>query len=161
SSESPLAGFARRFKTGGALETRLVQLILGTVLFVLGFFFAAQAYLIYSEISGAQQAEVVRDWEAQALGAKVTEIRQRVLQAGANDALLGALSQPLDTAQDPAAALLKQALPEVLAASFHKADIADVISSDFAQFGYAKAAILVQAHRMHGAGPLQAVQGPD
>ncbi len=50
---------------------------------------------------------------------------------------------------------LKQALPDLLATDFYRADLSDVFGTDFAKFGYAKAAMLVQAHQTGRAAPLQ------
>ena len=57
--------------------------------------------------------------------------------------------------QDAARAALKQALPDLVSADFYKADLSDVLSGDFAKFGYAKAAMLVRSHELNLGAPLQ------
>jgi len=60
-----------------------------------------------------------------------------------------------DGALDAARAALKQALPDLVSADFYKADLSDVLSGDFAKFGYAKAAMLVRSHELKLGAPLQ------
>ena len=140
---------------------RLPQLIAATVLLVVGAFVAWQAWQVYSQNRGARDAATVRDSQAHALGETVAQIRQRVQQAVGSDAVSAALAQPGADAYPAAAAALRQVLPDLVGVEFYRADIGDAMAQDLAKFGYAKAALLVNAHRLQSMAPLQTLLGPD
>jgi len=83
-------------------------------------------------------------------------IRARVVQAAASEAVLRAFTG--DDNHAAAVAAFKRALPDALAVEFFMADVSDVVGGDFAKFGYAKAAMLIEAHRQQRAGLLQSRQ---
>src|SRR5947209_15280964 len=124
-------------------------LLLGAALFC-----AWQSWLVFSELRGTDEAEHVGLQEVDALSKFVGETRTRILLAASSDAVAAALAQtPADT--EAAAQALKQVMPDLIAVDFYRADLNDVLSSDFSKFGYAKAAMLVQAHQFQRAAPLQ------
>jgi phosphomannomutase/phosphoglucomutase len=95
------------------------------------------------------------------LGEEVARIRG-ARPAGADSASVAKiLATPSSDALQAAAAALKQDIPELTSAEFFRPDLSDVLTSNFAKFGYAKAAMLVQAHRLQRAGPLQSQVGSD
>ncbi|MBS0558108.1 MAG: phosphomannomutase/phosphoglucomutase [Proteobacteria bacterium] len=110
---------------------------------------------MWSRISGARQADSVSRAEVTALNQAVAETRRRVIQAVDGDAIAAALAPGDDADHAGAIAALKQALPDLVAANFYRADLSDVLGTDFAKFGYAKAAMLVQAHQSQMGAPLQ------
>jgi len=124
------------------------------VAFVAGAFCAWQAWLMWSQISGAHQLDTVARAEITTLKKFVADTRRRVIAAVDGDAVAAALATS-DDASRAAGAALKQALPDLVAADFYRADLSDVLGTEFAKFGYAKAAMLVQAHQSQTAAPLQ------
>ncbi|HSN00698.1 MAG TPA: phosphomannomutase/phosphoglucomutase [Rudaea sp.] len=134
-------------------------LFLGACLaFVAGAFCAWQAWLMWSRISGAQQIDAVTLAEATELNKFVADTRQRVIAAVDGDAVAAVLATGDDAGRAAAVSVLKQALPDLVAADFYRADLGDVLGTDFAKFGYAKAAMLVQAHQTQIGAPLQSRQ---
>ncbi len=142
-------------RVGRLLDPRVLLFIAACVLLVAAIFCAWQSWLMFSEISGANQIDRVARQETEALGKFVADTRLRVIQAINSDAVTTALTQPGDDTHAAAAQALKQALPDLVAVDFYRADLNDVLSSDFAKFGYAKAAMLVQAHQFQRGAPLQ------
>ena len=136
------------------LDPRNLLAIAAGVVLVAALFFAWQSWLIFSEIRGVDESEHISLWEVQAIGKYVTETRSRVTEAVNSDAVIAGLAQGEET-HAAAVAALKQALPDLVAVDFYRADLADVLGSDFSKFGYAKAAVLVQAHQFQRAAPLQ------
>ena len=139
------------------LDTRILPLFGGTLLLILGVFFGWQSWLVISEIRGASHSEEVRNAEIHVLGEKVSEIRIRVNKAVDSKAVTSALSAEAGDTHAAAARALKQVLPELIAVDFYRADLEEVFASDFAKFGYAKAAMLVQAYQMQRGAPLQSL----
>ena len=78
--------------------------------------------------------------KSQALGqfAAATRIAHRRRRSAATPSPQRSLPVGRTRATPPRAAL-KQALPDLVSADFYKADLSDVLSGDFAKFGYAKA----------------------
>ncbi|HET9190527.1 MAG TPA: hypothetical protein VFN69_08115, partial [Rudaea sp.] len=149
--------------TGPGALARLLDprtlLFLGACLaFIVGAFCAWQAWLMWSRISGAHQVEAVTQAELVALNKFVADTRQRVIRVIGSDAMAVALATPDDASHAAAVAVLKQALPDLVAADFYRPDLSDVLGTDFAKFGYAKAAMLVQAHQTQLGAPLQSHQ---
>jgi phosphomannomutase/phosphoglucomutase len=134
--------------------------ILGAIglLFVAGLF-AWQAFVIYDKSRVAAKIDQVTKWEVQELGEQVSTIRQRVQQALNSATVTTALIAPGDDARRNAAVVLKQWLPELISVEFYRADLNEVLTSIFAKFGYAKAAMMIQAHRQQAAAPLQSQIG--
>jgi phosphomannomutase/phosphoglucomutase len=150
-----LAGIRRVADTG---ERR--RDILGAIglLFIAGLF-AWQAYVIFDKGRVVAQIDQVTKWEVHELGEQVSTIRQRVLQAVNSATVTAALIAPGDDARRNAAVVLKQWLPELISVEFYRADLNEVLTGNFAKFGYAKAAMLIQAHRQQAAAPLQSQLG--
>jgi phosphomannomutase/phosphoglucomutase len=114
-----------------------------------------QSWLMARELAGTHQIENYTTSEAQALGKFAADTRARITQAVNSDAVTAAIAAGGDNAQDNARAALKQLLPDLVSADFYKPDLSDVLSGDFAKFGYAKAAMLVRSHELNLGAPLQ------
>ena len=147
-----------RDRSGSLFDSRAPLFLGACLLFVAGIFCAWQSWQVFSERSGADQVDRVRDEEVQTLGKFVADTRLRVIQA-VNSDTAAALAQPGDDHHAAATQALKRALPDLVAVDFYRADLSDVLSSDFAKFGYAKAAMLVQAHQSQRGAPLQTHAG--
>ena len=156
--QSALQHALEQAREPGALARLLdprALLFLGAFLALLAAAFCAwQSWLMFSQISGAQQMQRIGLREVQALTRFVGDTRSRVGGAVDGEAVVAALAA---NDSDHAAALqaLKLALPDMIAADFFRADLGDVLKTDFARFGYAKAAMLVQAHQYQRGAPLQ------
>ncbi|MGH8040922.1 MAG: phosphomannomutase/phosphoglucomutase [Rudaea sp.] len=137
------------------LDPRALWFFGACLAFVACAFCAWQAWLMYAKISGAQQIDAVTRSEVESLNRFVSDTRLRVIHAIDDDAIAAALATPDASGQSAAVQALKQALPDLLATDFYRADLSDVLGTDFAKFGYAKAAMLVQAHQTGRAAPLQ------
>ena len=132
-------------------------LLLGgaVVLLLAGLFCVWQAWSAWGERNGADQIDRVNREQVARLGKVVADTRARVAQAANSDTVVAALAQEGDPTHAAATLALKRALPEARTAEFFQADVGDVIGRDFAKFGYAKAAMLIEAHRLQGPGLLQ------
>ena len=135
-------------------------LLLGGAIALLlaGLFCAWQAWAIWGAHNGAGQVETANRTLGDALGKFVADARSRVIQAVASEAVVSAFAQPGDDTHAAAVKAIKSALPDVLLVEFYKPDVTDVVGGDFAKFGYAKAAMLIEAHRQLHAGLLQSRQ---
>jgi len=121
--------------------------------------FAWQAWVIFDRGGVSARVDLVTKWEVHELGEQVSTIRQRVQQAVSSATVTAALVAPGDDARRNAAVVLKQWLPELVSVEFYRADLNDVLTSNFSKFGYARAALLIQAHRTQAAAPLQSQIG--
>jgi len=138
------------------LDPRSLLAIAAALLLGVALFLAWQSWNVFSEIRGVDEAEHIGLWEVQAIGKYVSDTRSKVANAVASDAVIAALAQPGDDTHAAAVQALKQALPEIVGVEFYRADLSDVLGGDFSKFGYAKAAVLVQAHQFQRGAPLQA-----
>jgi phosphomannomutase/phosphoglucomutase len=120
-----------------------------------GLFCSWQAWLMWNQISGARQINSVTAAEVTALNAFVADTRQRIIHAVDDDSVVAALATPDDSGLAAAARVLEQSVPDALGVQVYRADLADVLGTDFAKFGYAKAAMLVQAHQYQRGAALQ------
>src|SRR5574337_318912 len=131
-------------------------LFLGACLaFVAGAFCAWQAWMMWSRISGTYQVDSVSRAEVVALNQFVADTRLRVIHEINSDAVATALATGDEAGEAAAVTVLKKGIPDLVAADFYRADLSDVLGTDFAKFGYAKAAMLVQAHQSQMGAPLQ------
>ena len=121
--------------------------------------FLWQAWAIFSTAAVVAQADQVAKWEVHELGEQVATIRQRVQQAVNSATVTAALVAPGDDVYKNASTILKQWLPEALLIEFYHSDLHEVLTSNFSKFGYGKAALLVQAHRLQGPAPLESQVG--
>ena len=134
--------------------------ILGALgLLLLAAFFAWQAWVIFDRGRVTGRIDQVTKWEVHELGEQVSTIRQRVQQAVNSATVTAALIAPGDDARRNAAVVLKQWLPELVSVEFFRADLNEVLTSNFSKFGYAKASLLIQAHHTQAAAPLQSQIG--
>ncbi|MEO8804221.1 MAG: phosphomannomutase/phosphoglucomutase [Rudaea sp.] len=146
-----------RFPSGSAplRDSRTLYFAGACVLLVAGAFCIWQSWLIFSRDSGAAQIESVTTWQRQALEKFVADTRVRVGAAVDSVPVTTALAQGGDDARSVAAQAVKQALPDLVTIEFFRPDLNDVLSSDFAKFGYTKAALLVQSQHNQRGAPLQ------
>ena len=136
--------------------------ILGALgLLLLATFFAWQAWVIFDRGRVSGRIDQVTKWEVHELGEQVSTIRQRVQQAVSSATVTAALIAPGDDALRNAAAILKQWLPELVSVTFYRADLNEVLTSNFSKFGYDRASLLIQAHHTQAAAPLQSQIGAD
>jgi phosphomannomutase/phosphoglucomutase len=135
--------------------------VAGSLFLIAALFCFWQSWMMFRELSGARQIETYATAEVDALGKFVADTRARVIGAVNSDGVTSALMAGGDGAADAARAALKQALPDLVSAEFYKGDLSDVLSGDFAKFGYAKAAMLVRAHELNLGAPLQAHMKPN
>jgi phosphomannomutase/phosphoglucomutase len=140
------------------LDPRMLLFVGACLAFVVGAFCVWQAWMMWGRISGAYQIDTVTHAELTALNKFVADTRQRVIREIDGDAVVTALAAPDDVEHAAAVAVLKQALPDLVSANFYRPDLSDVLGTDFARFGYAKAAMLVQAHQTQLGAPLQSHQ---
>ncbi|MEP6484656.1 MAG: phosphomannomutase/phosphoglucomutase [Rudaea sp.] len=129
--------------------------VVACVLLIAGIFCLWQSWLKFRIYSGTGQIETVSQWEVQALGTFVAETRKRISTAVNDDTVTAPLQQGGEGAIDAATNALQKLLPDLVSADFYKADLSDVLKVDFAEFGYAKAAMLVRAHELNLGAPLQ------
>ncbi len=144
-------------KTGKAPASSKYQLIAACVLLALGTFCAWQSWRIMAHPQSAEQIHKVTRRETQALADFVANARDRVEKALNSRAVFYLLTRPGDDAENRAAAAhtARNSLPEAIDIELYSADLNEVLGSDFAKFGYTKAALLVQAHQSDRATPLQ------
>jgi phosphomannomutase/phosphoglucomutase len=139
--------------------SRYVLLIGALLLWVLGAFFVWQAWLVYTEQDGVARIEAARDSVVDALGQLLIDTRTRLQHVLASAAVTSPLAESWENGREPAVQAVKQALPELVNIDFYRADISDVLATDFAKTGYARSAMLVQANRTHETTPAQSAMG--
>jgi len=149
------ARLGNRLRLPSVRDEHLRELIGATLLTLFGLICAWQAWLIFTEASAAQQAAQVTSWEVKQLGEEVARVRARIQQGTDSASVAKVLLAGGDDALKSAATALKQALPEVITVQFFTPDLRDVLTTNFANFGYGKAAVVVQAHRLQGIAPVQ------
>jgi len=157
--KKPKSQIAERTQAAVARVQRIVRVLLplaiGTALLVLGLFFSWQAWLVWSEETGARDADTVRTTAIAAIGATLTQTRQRVQDALATPDVQAALAQGPSGRADASAALAR-ALPDLKEVDFYSPALDEIIAGDLAKFGYAKAQMLMQAKSTGAPAPLQA-----
>ena len=134
------------------LDPSTLLFVIGIGLLIAGVFCAWQSWMMFRELSGASQIERFGQWEVQAIGKFASETRARISTAVNSADVTAALQQGNP---DAAKQALKVGLPTLVDADFYKPDLSDVLSGDFATFGYAKASMLVRAHELNLGAPLQ------
>ena len=133
----------------------LLPLAIGTALLILGIFFSWQAWLVWSEETGAREADTVRATAITAISATLHQTMQRVQDALATSDVLAALAQG-PAGRAAASDALAKALPDLKEVEFYSPALDEIIAGDLAKFGYAKAQMLMQAKSTAKAAPLQA-----
>jgi phosphomannomutase/phosphoglucomutase len=155
----PKSQISERTQAAVARVHRIVRVLLplaiGTALLILGLFFAWQAWLVWSEESGAQEADNVRASAITAIGASLRQTVQRTQDALATPEVLAALSQGA-AGRAAASDALAKALPDLREVDFYSPGLDEIIAGDLAKFGYAKAQMLMQAKSTAAPAPLQA-----
>ncbi|HEY6895613.1 MAG TPA: phosphomannomutase/phosphoglucomutase [Rhodanobacteraceae bacterium] len=158
-SKKPKSQISVRTQAAVARVQRIVRVLLplaiGTALLILGVFFAWQAWLVWSEQSGAREADTVRASAITAIGATLHQNLQRVQEALATPEVSGPLAQGAEGYQAASEALAK-ALPDLKEVEFYSPALDEIIAGDIAKFGYAKAQMLMLAKSTAAPAPLQA-----
>lgn len=112
----------------------------GTLLFILGMFCAWQAWLVAGERGAIAGVEAAQAKVVQTLASEMAKQRAAVQQVlGSVDAAT-IMGDPVT-----AAAALLQRLPQVTNLELYSGDLAEVLHANYHQFGYAKAAQLLDA----------------
>ncbi len=158
-TKKPKTQISARTQAAVARAQRIVRVLLplafGTALLILGVFFSWQAWLVWSEETGAREADEVRASAITAISANLKQTVQRVQEALATPAVLAALAQgPAGRAAASEAAA--KALPDLKEIDFYSPTLDEIIAGDLAKFGYAKAQMLMQAKSTAAPAPLQA-----
>jgi len=138
---------------------RYAMLVGALLLWILGGFFAWQAWLVQTEQGDVERIVALRDSDAETLGQLVDETRTRLRRVLATSEVTTPLAESWDSGREAATAAAKRAMPELVAIDFHRPDISDVLSADFSKTGYARSAMLVQASRTHEPAPAQSAMG--
>jgi phosphomannomutase/phosphoglucomutase len=133
----------------------LLPLALGTLLLALGVFFAWQAWLVYDEERGAREADRVRATAIARVGGDLRQMLGRVQSALAEPAVVDALAKDDDAGRQEAAAAARAALPGMKQVEFYSPALDEILAGDLAQFGYAKAQMLMQAQSRAAPAPMQ------
>jgi len=158
-TRKPKSLIAERTQAAVARAQRIVRVLLplafGTALLILGAFFAWQAWLVWSEESGAEEADVVRTNAIMGIGASLHQTMQRVQEALATPDVVNALAEG-PGGRAAASDALAKALPDLKAVDFYSPTLDEIIAGDLAKFGYAKAQMLMQAKSTAAPAPLQA-----
>ena len=132
----------------------LLPLALGTLLLALGGFFAWQAWLVHNQETGAEEADAVRTSAIGAVGRHLKETQDRVQAALATPPVLDALGKGAEGRQ-AAAEALQAAVPDLKEVDFYTPGLDEILAGDLAQFGYAKAQMLMQAQAHAAPAPMQ------
>ena len=132
----------------------LLPLVAATFLLALGVFFAWQAWLLSKQESGIEEADQVRASAIVAVEAVLKQTMQRVQGALAEAPVLDALAQGVQGRQ-AAADALAQSLTDLKKVEFYTPGLEEILAGDLAQFGYAKAQMLMQAQAHAAPAPMQ------
>ena len=135
---------------------RLLLLAAATLLLIGGLFAAWQAWQIYSAEQAGATALQIRDQQAAALSRLLLDTQNRAEQSVADESVLAALGNADEAGRTAAALAIQKQWPELLGAEFYSPEIVEVMRADLVKFGYARAAMLVQAHSLQKGAPAQA-----
>jgi phosphomannomutase / phosphoglucomutase len=134
---------------------RLLPIAMATLLLGASVFFGWQALQVWRGETARSTLLEQRGLQAEKIGTEIEQMRARIAAA----LLMPAVQQPLlsgDPAQrEVAAAALRLNLPEMTEGYFFSPELSEVMGTDFRQFGYAKAAQLIQAQ--NGSAAVQSV----
>jgi phosphomannomutase/phosphoglucomutase len=130
----------------------LLPLAGGTLLLLLGLFCAWQTWLIAGEDHANQQVHAARDEAAKVLAAQLASQRSEI------EKVLGKVD-PATLMSDPAgsAANLRRQLPQASKLELYSGDLKEVLRANYREFGYAKAAQLMEAQSDDGVPLVQSV----
>ena len=131
---------------------RRLFLASGTLLFMLGMFCAWQAWLVAGERGAIETVHAAQGEAVQVLASEIAKQRAAIQQA------LGALD-PAAIMSDPVAATaaLRRRLPQLRNLELYSSDLTEVLHANYSQFGYAKAAQLMNAPGAGAAPPMQSI----
>lgn len=130
----------------------LLPLAGGTLLLLLGLFCAWQTWLIAGEDHANQQVHAARDEAVKVLAAQLAGRRSEI------EKVLGKVD-PATLMSDPtrSAANLRQQLPQASKLELYSGDLKEVLRANYREFGYAKAAQLMEAQSDDGVPLVQSV----
>lgn len=131
----------RSAPTDPPMRRRQLFLAGGTLLFVLGLFCAWQALLISGQGGEITRVHAAQDQAVNALAREISKQREALQR------VLGSVD-PATVMVNPAktADALRQRLPQVTNLELYSGDLSEVLHVNYRDFGYAKAAQLMEAH---------------
>jgi phosphomannomutase/phosphoglucomutase len=131
---------------------RQLPLAGGTLLLLLGLFCAWQTYLITDEATSIDHVHAAQDQALQQLSAQINAQRGKVQKAVRSIDAATAMVDPAKTIE-----ALKLQLPQAKKLELYSGSLSEVISANYHDFGYAKAAQLMAAKGADGPAPIQSV----
>ncbi|MDC8013147.1 phosphomannomutase/phosphoglucomutase [Tahibacter soli] len=146
---------ARRLPSVNVDWHRFLPVAAATLLLVTALFCAWQMVQVWLDADARSSLNEQRVRVAQALSERVAESHAKVQAALAAPAVLEALAAG-ESGRAPALAALRLALPEMADGAFFSPTLTEVMSNDFREFGYAKAAQLIKAQG--GSAPVQSIK---
>ncbi|HRQ65432.1 MAG TPA: phosphomannomutase/phosphoglucomutase [Xanthomonadaceae bacterium] len=123
---------------------RVLLVLAGVGALLLALFFVSQWYLLGAEEQQRETMRAERDALAATLARDFEALRASMREAASGEATVELLKQQ-DVNVAVVAASVKRRLPEALAVDAFRADLAEVYARDFAEFGYARANLLLEA----------------
>jgi phosphomannomutase/phosphoglucomutase len=146
----------RRLPTLKLNWRRLLPVATATLLLVAAIFCAWQTLQVWLDADARSSLNNQRIDVARVLSEEVTQARGRVQAALATPAVVEPLRSGDEAGRAQALVALRAALPDLADGAFFTPTLAEVMSTDFSQFGYAKAAQLVKAQS--GSAPVQSIK---
>ncbi len=123
---------------------RVLLVLAGFLALLLALFFASQWYLLGAEAREQEEMRNARDTLAATLVRNFDNLRAKMRAASANEDVVALLQQP-GVASETIAVAVRRHLPEASHVEFYRADLAEVYARDFAEFGYSRANLLLEA----------------
>ncbi|HKE46786.1 MAG TPA: phosphomannomutase/phosphoglucomutase [Rhodanobacteraceae bacterium] len=158
-SGRPESDTATRAKAALARVRNTVRILLpfaiGIALLLLGIFFTWQAWLVFNQESGAQEADQVRASAIVAISAELRQSQQRVQTALADSSVTDALEAGGEQGRQNATVALGRLLPDMREVNFYSRGLDEILAGDLAKFGYAKAQMLMQSQAHAAPAPMQ------
>ncbi|GLQ45084.1 hypothetical protein GCM10007862_01350 [Dyella lipolytica] len=131
---------------------RLSMLVGGTLLLAFAAFSAWQTSLVADQDGAIKQVHTAQDQAVQSLADEIATQRNQVTKA-----LSGVDTSGLPADPAPVLAALKQRLPQALNVELYSGGLDEVLHANYHDFGYAKAAQLMEAPDAEGAPPVQSM----
>ena len=147
-----------RLRVGRDEIQRALPLAGATVLLLLGLFCAWQTWLIVREAGAEEHVRSAQRVAAQALATTVKLQRDRIEQALADPAVTAALAGNDVRGRAAAATAVYRLLPQVQHVEFYDPALVTMLHVDYREFGYAKAAQLMNAQNDDAPSPMETMQ---
>jgi phosphomannomutase / phosphoglucomutase len=123
---------------------RVLLLLAAIAALLLALFFLSQWYLLGSEVREQEQMRAERDALVATLARDFDALRGRMREAASADAVVELLRQG-GTDMDEVTAAVRRRLSDALVIEVYRPDLGAVYARDFAEFGYARANLLLEA----------------